>query len=111
MLLSREVEARIEARERHMRRHRHICPVCERPFRGTHNQKYCSPMCIRVIRKEKQKAGGPYPIPLFCAYCNENFIPLKSGQLYCKEKCSQLAEDIHIEKDDGNEELRYRVNV
>ena len=97
----------LEKVKKNIRRHRHICPVCEHPFRGTHNQRYCGKICRAVVCKARRGTGA-YAVPVYCGYCNESFTPERSYHKFCSEECLLLSQNkVYESPDDRNDEMRF----
>ena len=61
---------------------RHICPTCNKPFRGGKQKKYCSKACYTTAQTTL--------LPRACAVCGTVFSPSNSDMVTCGLKCGTI---------------------
>ena len=55
------------------------------------NRKYRDKGRVRAYNKNAQEAFAKRTAPRICAFCNEEYKPLRKEQKFCSISCSRLA--------------------
>lgn len=66
------------------RKRNKMCKICGKPFNpiAVSSPVYCSKYC-RSIRNKKILT------PVKCQHCDKDFVPSRSNQIFCSEKCNR----------------------
>jgi len=72
------------------------CTVCGAVIVSNRlDRKVCSPECLKEYRRRlAREYQRRQRATMICAYCKQEFIPARAGQIYCRRKCAVSAKNV-----------------